>query len=116
MEALTAFQVLVNTLSVKSKAEISTMYPYGKIHFIHIAYYFQVIVHILFVYIYATLPVSSLSTSSSLNAEQQSGTPSTSTMENNLQASYIAGIISSLTNTNLANYNYTAFNISFLIL
>ena len=42
--------------------------------------------HILFVYIYATSPVSSLSTSSSLNAEEQSETPSTSTMENNLQA------------------------------
>ena len=78
MEALSAFQVLVNTLSVKSKAEISTMYPCDKIHFIHIAYYFQVI--------YATSPVSSLSMSSSLNAEEQSGTPSTSTMENNLQA------------------------------
>ena len=56
MEALSAFQVLVNTLSVKCKAEISTMYPCGKIHFIHIAYYFQVIVHIiitfyLFIYI-----------------------------------------------------------------
>ena len=44
--------------------------------------------HILFVYIYATSPVSSSSTSSSLNAEEQSGTPSTSTMENNLQATY----------------------------
>ena len=42
--------------------------------------------HILFVYIYATSPVSSSSTSLSLNAEEQSGTPSTSTMENNLQA------------------------------
>ena len=41
MEALSSFQVLVNTLSVKFKAEISTMYPCGKIH---IAYYFQVIV------------------------------------------------------------------------
>ena len=38
MEALSAFQVLVNTLSEKSKAEISTMYPCGKIHFIHIPY------------------------------------------------------------------------------
>ena len=53
MEALSAFQVLVNTLSVKSKAEISTMYPCGKIHFIHIAYYFRVIVHIaICLYIY----------------------------------------------------------------
>ena len=47
MEALSAFQVLLNTLSVKSKAEISTMYPCGKIHIIHIAYYFQVIVYII---------------------------------------------------------------------
>ena len=38
MEALSAFPVLVNILSMKSKVEISTMYPCGKIHFIHIPY------------------------------------------------------------------------------
>ena len=91
MEALSAFQVLVNTLSVKFKAEISTMYQCGKIHFIHtrsllFSNYCIHNYHILFVYIYATSPVSSLSTSSSLNAEEQSGTLSTYTMENNLQA------------------------------
>ena len=70
--------------------QINTMYPCGKIYFIHIAHYFQVIAYIiiafyLFIYVYATSSVSSSSTSS-LNAEEQSGTPSTFMMENNLQA------------------------------
>ena len=87
IEALSAFQVLVNTLSVKSKAKyVSTMYismwqdpfyPYSLLFSSYCIHNY----HILFAYIYATSPVSSSSTSSSWNAEEQSGIPSTPTMQ-----------------------------------